>query len=268
MKIALGQFTTDTDKAVNLAQAEAAIREASQNGAQLLVLPETFMAFIPPSSATCYADIAEPLEGPFVTRLCTAAHTAGIYLAVGIFERNPEDTVRVWNTTLLIDNHGKLLHAYRKTHLYDAFSYQESRNIIQGDNAIQVVNTELGRIGLMVCYELRFPEIARELALQGADFIIVPTAWVHGPLKEQHFQTLVCARALENTLPVVVCDQTGNIYSGRSLVCDAMGVPRNSMGIEQGIIYSDIDYEHTRTAREALPCLEHRRAELYTLLSK
>ncbi|AIR63804.1 carbon-nitrogen hydrolase family protein [Cedecea neteri] len=268
MKIALGQFTTDTDKAVNLAKAEAAIQEASQNGAKLLVLPETFMAFISPSSATCYADIAEPLEGPFVTGLCAAARAADIYLIVGMFERNPEDNIRAWNTTLLIDNHGKLLHAYRKTHLYDAFSYQESRNIIPGDNPLKVVETEMGRIGLMVCYELRFPEIARELALQGADLLIVPTAWVHGPLKEQHFQALVSARALENTLPVVACDQTGNIYSGRSLVCDAMGVARNSMGIEQGLIYSEIDYEHTRKTREALPCLGHRRAELYSHLNK
>lgn len=268
MKIALGQFTTDTDKAVNLAKAEAVIQEASQNGAKLLVLPETFMAFISPASTTCYADIAEPLEGPFVTRLCAAARAAGIYLVVGMFERNPKDDIRAWNTTLLIDNQGKLLHAYRKTHLYDAFSYQESRNIIQGDNALKVVETEIGRIGLMVCYELRFPEIARELALQGADLLIVPTAWVHGPLKEQHFQALVSARALENTLPVVACDQTGNIYSGRSLVCDAMGVTRNSMGVEQGLIYSEIDYKHTRTTREALPCLGHRRAELYTHLNK
>lgn len=268
MKIALGQFITDTDKAVNLAKAESVIHEASQNGARLLVLPETFMAFISPSSDTRYADIAEPLDGPFVSRLCAAAKAASIYLIVGMFERNPEDDIRAWNTTLLIDNHGKILHAYRKTHLYDAFSYQESRNIIPGDNPIKVVETELGRIGLMVCYELRFPEIARELALQGADVLIVPTAWVHGPLKEQHFQALVSARALENTLPVIACDQTGNIYSGRSLVCDAMGVTRSSMGVEQGLIYSDIDYEHTRTTREALPCLGHRRADLYIHLKK
>ena len=76
------------------------------------------------------------------------------------------------------------------------------------------------------------------------------------------------ALALENTLPVIACDQTGNIYSGRSLVCDAMGVTRSSMGVEQGLIYSDIDYEHTRTTREALPCLGHRRADLYIHLKK
>lgn len=263
MKIALGQFATDVDKAVNLATAEAAIREAAQAGATLLVLPETFMAFIAPDSPTRYADIAEPVDGPFARALGQAAGRAGIELIVGIYERHPEDARRAWNTTLVFDRRGQLRHSYRKTHLYDAFAYQESKNIIPGDGPLSVVELESGRIGLMVCYELRFPEVARELALQGADLIVVPTAWVHGPLKEGHFQALVRARALENTLPVAACDQTGNIYSGCSLVCDAMGVTLASTGIEQGIIYCDIDHNRTRTARDALPCLANRRSELY-----
>ncbi|WP_337958128.1 nitrilase-related carbon-nitrogen hydrolase, partial [Proteus vulgaris] len=78
--------------------------------------------------------------------------------------------------------------------------------------------------GILVCYELRFPEVARKLALAGADLLLVPTAWVSGPLKEEHYQTLVKTRALENTIPVCACDQTGNIFIGRSLICDALGV--------------------------------------------
>jgi len=117
-----------------------------------------------------------------------------------------------------------------------------------------------------VCYELRFPEISRELALQGADLLLVPTAWVAGPMKEEHFISLVKARALENTLPVCAADQVGNIYAGRSVVFNPMGVALGSLGEEEGLIFSEIDHQQTRRIREKLPCLQHRRPQLYPSL--
>ena len=265
MRIAVAQLITHEDKQVNLNKALDYIAKAKANGADMIVMPETYMALIPGGSSTKYADIAEPLDGPFVTALAAAAKKHGIFVVCGVYETKPGDAVRSYNTVVMLDRSGKLIHSYQKTHLYDAFAYVESKNIVPSDNAIKVVQTELGRIGMIVCYELRFPEISRMLALQGAEIILVPTAWVAGPMKEEHFLSMVKARALENTVFMASADQVGNIYAGRSVIYNPMGVVMASRGEDEGLIFADIDTSVVKSVREKLPAINQRRPELYKL---
>lgn len=265
MRIAVAQLITHEDKQVNLKKAITYIEQAKARGADIVVLPETYMAYIPGTAKVRYAEIAEPLDGLFVSALAEAARKNSIFVVCGVYETKPGDDVRCYNTIVMLDRTGKLIHSYQKTHLYDAFSYTESKNIVPSDNPIQVVQTELGCIGLLVCYELRFPEISRMLALQGADIIFVPTAWVAGPMKEEHILSMVKARALENTLYMAVADQVGNIYAGRSVIYNPMGVVLASRGEDEGLIFGDADLSVIQSVREKLPAINQRRPEMYKL---
>lgn len=266
MKISIAQMTTSQSKAENLTKALHYMAKAEAAGADIVVFPETYMAYIPAASNTSYASIAEPLNGPFVSALAAEAKRLGLHVVCGVYESEPSDKSRAWNTIVMLDDTGKLIHSYRKTHLYDAFAYQESKSIIASDNPLRVTKTRFGTIGLQVCYELRFPEISRELVLQGAEVLIVPTAWVAGPMKEEHFLSLVKARALENTVFACAADQVGNIYAGRSVIYDPMGVTLASIGETEGLITAELDMARIKQTRDKLPCLNHRRPELYASL--
>lgn len=265
MKLAIAQLMTTESKAENLGKAQIYIARAKQVGADIIVLPETYMAFIPTASGRSHAEVAEPLDGPFVKALAAEAKKQAIHVVCGVYESKTGEKIRAYNTAVLLDDEGRLIHHYQKTHLYDAFAYQESKGIIASDNAFTPVKTKLGMIGLLVCYELRFPEISRTLALKGAELLLVPTAWVAGPMKEEHFQSLAKARALENTVFLGAADQTGNIYAGRSVIYNPMGVVMASRGEDEGLVIADIDLSQARTIRDKLPCLAQRRPQLYEL---
>lgn len=265
MRFAVAQLVSSEEKQENLLKALDIIAKAKAKNVDLVVLPETFMAFISKNSHVLRANIAEPLDGPFVTALSNAAKQHGIHVVCGIYETEPSDAIRCYNTIIVLNDEGKLIHSYRKTHLYNAFSYSESTDIIAGDNRFEPVETKFGKIGVMVCYELRFPEICRSLALKGAEVILVPTAWVNGPMKEEHILAMAKARALENTVFMLVADQVENIYVGRSVIYNPMGVVMASCGEEEGLIFADIDLSVVHAIREKLPCLSQRRPELYEL---
>lgn len=268
MKIAVAQLIATIDKAVNLNKARKYIAKAKEEGADIVVLPELYMALAIPSSGITPAGAAESLDGPFVDGLAKAAKECGIYVVCGIFETKDNDAKRAYNTTVFIDRNGRVIQTYRKTHLYDAFKYRESDTVAPGDQPLQVVRTEFGRIGLMVCYELRFPEIARLLALQGAELIIMPSGWVAGPMKEAHWELLLRARAIENTVFVCAANQTGNIFTGNSMMIDPMGSVLASAAEEEKLIISDIDLGRIKRVREKLPSVGHRRPHLYRGLVK
>ncbi|WP_066073274.1 carbon-nitrogen hydrolase family protein [Neobacillus soli] len=263
MRVAIAQLSTSVDKTANLEKALQYIAKAKSLGADFVIIPEFYMALATPKSGVLPVEAAEPLDGPFVTALAEAARENEIYVICGLYESKSDDQKRAYNTTVFIDRSGQLVHSYRKTHLYDAFNYHESETIIPGDNQYKIVETEFGKIGLMVCYELRFPEIARQFALQGADILFVPAGWVAGPMKEDHWQTLIRARAIENTMFVFGANLVGDIFSGRSIMVDPMGVILASAGEEEALIVSDIDLDRIRRVREKLPSVSHRKPEFY-----
>src|SRR5262249_42133997 len=139
----------------------------------------------------------------------------------------------------------------------------ESDLTVPGEQAPRTVRTPLGTLGLLVCYELRFPELARMLALDGADVILLPSAWIAGPLKESHWATLVAARAIENTVFVAAADQTGDMRVGCSRLVDPMGLVLAGGGETGGLILGDVDLDRIAQVRETLPSLRQRREEIY-----
>lgn len=263
MRVAIAQITADKEKSVSLKKAVSYIKQAKERGADFVLLPELYMAAAVPGSGITPADVAEPLDGPFASGLAEAARENQIYVVCGIFEKIEDDPKRAYNTTVVYDRQGQLIHTYRKTHLYDAFSFKESDTIAPGDGPYKVFHTEFGPIGLIVCYEVRFPEIARQFALQGANILFVPAGWVVGPMKEDHWETLIRARAIENTMFVCGADQVGNIFAGRSLIVDPMGVVLASGGEEETLFFTDIDLERVQRVRQKLPSVRDRRTELY-----
>ncbi|EST54142.1 amidohydrolase [Brevibacillus panacihumi W25] len=264
MKVAIAQLTSTLDKEQNLQKALAYVAKAKAAGADMVLFPEMYSAAATPKSGVRPSDVAEPLDGPFVSALGEAAREHAIYVICGVFETIAGDQDRAYNTTVFFNRSGELIHTYRKTHLYDAFSYIESDFIAAGESPYQVVDTEFGKIGLIVCYEVRFPEIARQFALQGADVLLVPAGWVAGAMKEDHWETLVRTRAIENTMFVCAADQVGNIFAGRSMIVDPMGVVVASAGEEETLLVAEIDLERIQRVRQKLPSVANRRPELYT----
>ena len=164
----------------------------------------------------------------------------------------------------MLDGAGSIVRTYHKTHLYDAFGYRESDEIKAGEAFFEPVETPFGKIGLFVCYEVRFPEVARDQRAKGAEIIIMPTAWVKGDMKSLHFETLVKARAIENTVFMIACDQYSKIRMGESIAVDPMGVTLASGGEGEKVIPVYIDTDRIAEVRKKLPSFEDRRPELYS----
>jgi predicted amidohydrolase len=163
------------------------------------------------------------------------------------------------------NENGEIINVYRKTHLYDAFGYKESASVQPSDNPFKIFDFHGLKFGVMVCYEVRFPEIARTMALKGADAILIPSAWVKGYNKEDHWLTLIKARALENTVYIATSNQIGNIYTGITSCVDPLGVIIHRMNETEGFIVGEISKQRIIEARMVLPTLIQRNNKLYEL---
>ncbi len=263
-QIAVAQIESHTEKRKNLDTALALIKEAKNNRARLIAFPEFLMAYSPgDQSAEELTALAESIDGPFVETLKASAKDAEIAVLATIYEtcQVPD---RVYDTALWIDAGGNVAAAYRKLHLYDAFGLRESDKFYPGEDITPAVACGDARCGIMICYDLRFPEMARMLALGGADILFAPSGWVRGDMKFDHWQTMIKARALENGCYVVAPDQTGNIYIGHSLVVDPMGRIIIDMGQKEGLQFVDFEIGLVTESREKLPLLKNRRSEVYS----
>jgi predicted amidohydrolase len=262
-KIAIAQIQSSTDKQENLRKAASLIQEAKRKGAELIAFPEFLMAFSPASqSAEDLSKLAESADGPFVSALRDAAKSAAIGVVATIYEKSATRN-RVYDTAIWIDALGTTASVYRKLHLYDAFGFKESDKFDPGKDVCPLVETGESRFGTMICYDLRFPEMARMLALQGANVLIAPSGWVQGDLKLEHWRTMIKARALENGCYVVAPDQVGNIYLGHSLAVDPLGRILVDLNEKQGVEIIELDLNLVRETREKLPLLKNRRTDVY-----
>jgi len=170
---------------------------------------------------------------------------------------------RVYDTALWIDAAGQLSAVYRKLHLYDALGFKESDKFLAGKECARPFNSATGCVGMMICYDLRFPELSRLLALMGAEVLVSPSGWVAGDMKVEHWQTMVRARALENGCFVIAPGQTGNIYVGHSMVVDPFGRAVVDLGERECLEIVDLDLGMVAEIREKLPLLQNRRADIY-----
>lgn len=264
-RIALVQMRSSEDKQENLKKSIDFIAEAAGKGADLVCFPEFQMAFSPGSqSATQLAGIAETVRGSFISTLAAAAKKNKIGVVATIYEKSGKSN-RVYDTAVVVSSTGKVSSVYRKLHLYNALGFKESAKLAPGKTIVKPAKTDAGSVGLLICYDLRFPELSRILSVRGADVLVAPSAWVAGEMKEEHWQTMVKARAIENGLYVVAPDQVGNIYCGRSMAVDPFGVVLVDMGQQEGVEVVDIDRSRVQKVRKSLPLLKNRRTDVYKL---
>ena len=222
----------------------------------LVVLPEVFARDFG-SPGDPLGPHAEPLDGPFVTALREQAAAGDVTIVAGMLEVS-EDPQRPWNTLACARPDGTLT-TYRKVHLYDSFGFKESDVMGAGPIAPTVVEVGGIQVGLMTCYDLRFPEMGRALVDAGAEAIVVPAAWVAGEHKAHHWRTLLTARAIEDLCWVVGAGQPEPRYTGRSVVVDPWGRVVAEAGAEEQTISAVLRLEEVRAARRTNPSLANRR---------
>ena len=265
---------SSTEKSENLTASIDYIREAAEKKAQLVCFPEFQMAYSPTEQlAKELLSIAEKVQGQFISTLGREAKRSRINVIATIFEslkpeqnnksKSNHQNNRVSDTAVIISNQGLIKSIYRKLHLYDALGFKESDKLASGNKIIQPLRTTSGKIGLMICYDVRFPEMSRILALAGAEILVIPSAWVQGVMKEEHWQIMLKARAIENGCYVIAPDQVGNIFSGRSMVVDPFGITLLDMGAKEGLEIIDIDRSRLKSVRKSLPLLDNRRIDAY-----
>jgi deaminated glutathione amidase len=255
LRCALLQQTSSLDPAENR-DALGPLGERLEPETGLVLLPEAYMRdFGKPSSDI--SAFAEPLDGPFVARLNEFAAAHDTTVVAGMFEIS-DDPGRPYNTLAVVDRDG-LRASYRKIHLYDSFGYKESERLSAGE--IEPVLVDIGglSVGLMTCYDLRFPELARELVRRGAQLLVAPSAWVAGPGKVEHWRTLVAARAIENTVFLAAVGQPGPRYTGHSLLVGPAGDLLGELGDGDHVLTVSVSTEDLERARADNPSLLNRR---------
>ena len=265
--VALVQMRSSENKEENLKASVDFISKAADRNASLICFPEFQMAFSPlkQSPKDLANNVAEYIDGGnFVSALCRSAKRNKIGVIATVYERNKnKNEFKVYDTAVIINNKGQITSVYRKLHLYNALGFRESDKLIQGNVIEKPVSTSVGNIGLMICYDIRFPEMSRILTVNGADVLAVPSAWVYGIMKEDHWRTMIMARAIENGSYIIAPDQVGNIFSGRSMVADPFGTVLLDMGDKQGMDVVEIDKSRVMKVRESLPLLKNRRLDIY-----
>ena len=266
MRVGLVQMSSSDDVAANLAHAERGVREAAEQGAVFIALPEMF-AFLRREGGVF--PCAQTIDDEIVGAVRTWAKQHGARILGGSFPERAEDGERVYNTSVLVSPEGEIEAVYRKIHLFDVElgdrgggTYRESASIARGQDVV-VARTPVGGIGLSICYDLRFPELYRAQAAQGAHFLAVPSAFTPETGKD-HWEVLLRARAIENQAFVVAPAQCGRhspdrTSHGRSLLIDPWGLVLAQLGDRPGVAVAECDLEEQERMRERLPALRHRR---------
>ena len=281
MRVAAVQVATGLDLVENRRLVADRLRAAAEGGATLVVFPEATMCSFGDADFDL-SSVAEPLDGPFVSALAEGAARHGCVVVAGMFEQVPGAVLRaapgaapgrdrgrgagrVFNTAVVVSPEG-LVAAYRKLHLFDALGARESDRVVAGDPARGAVTTPLGDdlvLGVMTCYDLRFPELARALVDRGATLIALGAHWYDGPGKAEVWETLVRARAIESTAYVVAAGKPEDEGVGRSMVVDPLGEVLVELGgEEEDVAFADVSSARVSAVRRVLPSLEHRRFDV------
>ena len=264
MRVAVCQLNARDDRDANLAAARDLLVRAADAGADLAVLPE-YVDYLGPARGE---PKPEPADGEFGTFFAQAARELRMWVLAGSFHEVSDDPEHTYNTSLIFDRDGRLAASYRKIHLYDVeipgrVSYQESRTVAAGAAPV-VVDVEGVPVGLSICYDLRFPELYRWLAVQGnARVLVVPAAFMMHTGRD-HWEVLLRARAIENQCYVVAAGQIGDhepgrTCFGRSMIIDPWGTVLAQAPDEVGVTVADLDPARLDRIRTELPSLANRR---------
>ena len=265
-RAAVVQMKSSEDKERNLEYSVKLISEAAKRKARLICFPEFQMAYSPAEQKSrSLHRIAEKITGNFVSTLSNSAKQNKINVVATMYEiiNTNEKNQKVFDTGIIINEFGKIQSIYRKVHLYDALGFKESKKLLAGSIIEKPSKMSVGNLGLLICYDVRFPEISRILTVNGANILVSPSAWVAGFMKKVHWEIMVRARAIENGVYVIAPNQVGNIYCGHSMAIDPFGATILDMKNRQGIEFIDIDTAKIDTTRRTLPLLKNRRTDVY-----
>ena len=287
VKVAALQFSCSKDVQENINKAEKMVREAADNGANIILLPELFeRQYFCQEKRYDYYDYALPLEkNPAVNRFKEVAKELGVVIPVSFYERNID---RLFNTVAMIDADGSVLGIYRKTHIPDDHFYQEKFYFTPGDTGFKVFDTRFGCIGVGICWDQWFPETARCMAVQGAEMLLCPTAIGSEPILDVdssgHWRRVMQGHAAANLMPVVAANRIGvetvepckenagqssslDFY-GCSFIADATGDIIASAKQEETILYGEFDLDVLKEERLSWGLFRDRRPETYIVMTK
>lgn len=287
VKVAALQFSCSKDVQENINKAEKMVREAADNGANIILLPELFeRRYFCQEKRYDYYDYALPLEkNPAVNRFKEVAKELGVVIPVSFYER---DIDRLFNTVAMIDADGSVLGIYRKTHIPDDHFYQEEFYFTPGDTGFKVFDTRFGCIGVGICWDQWFPETARCMAVQGAEMLLYPTAIGSEPILDVnssgHWRRVMQGHAAANLMPVVAANRIGvetvepckentgqssslDFY-GCSFIADATGDIIASVKQEETILYGEFDLDVLKEERLSWGLFRDRRPETYIVMTK
>lgn len=287
VKVAALQFSCSKDVQENINKAEKMVREAADNGANIILLPELFeRQYFCQEKRYDYYDYALPLEkNPAVNRFKEVAKELGVVIPVSFYER---DIDRLFNTVAMIDADGRVLGIYRKTHIPDDHFYQEKFYFTPGDTGFKVFDTRFGCIGVGICWDQWFPETARCMAVQGAEMLLYPTAIGSEPILDVdssgHWRRVMQGHAAANLMPVVAANRIGvetvepckenagqssslDFY-GCSFIADATGDIIASAKQEETILYGEFDLDALKEERLSWGLFRDRRPETYVVMTK
>jgi predicted amidohydrolase len=265
LRVAACQVNSRADRAANLAAAVAQLEQAAAAGADLAVLPE----YVDYLGVPAGEPAPEPVDGPFAQLFADTARRLSMWVVAGSFHEIGPDPEHTYNTTLVFDRSGGLAAVYRKIHLFDIdlagrpeVSFRESRRVAPGADVV-CVDVDGVRVGLSICYDLRFPELYRRLAVDGARVLVVPAAFTTHTGRD-HWEVLLRARAIENQCYVVAAGQTGEhdpgrSCFGRSMVVDPWGTVVAQAVDGPGIVVADLSLGRVERIRAEVPSLANRR---------
>ncbi|MCX7921567.1 MAG: carbon-nitrogen hydrolase family protein [Clostridia bacterium] len=265
--LAICQMNVEDNKNKNISKALSMIEIAAQNGSDIVVLPEMFNC---PYQNSKFAIYAESISGgETVNAISKAARELSVYIIAGSIPEKDGD--KLYNSSLIFNRNGDIIGKHRKVHLFDIdvegkITFKESDTLAAGSEAT-VVETEFCKLGVAICYDMRFPELLRNMALEGARVIVVPGAFnmVTGPA---HWEPLIRVRALDNQVYMAVASPARDINAsyvayGNSMIVDPWGTIVGRAGENEQIIYSQIDLALIEKIRIELPLLKHRRTDVY-----
>lgn len=272
IKLALLQMEVVDDKSANIKKAKKMISSASKEGAKLIILPEMFNC---PYDNSRFRDYAEnPSKSPTLDAMAEISRDKQIHLVAGSIPELSQGNI--YNTSFFFNDKGAILGFHRKMHLFDIdvpgkIFFKESDTLTAGEK-ITVIESDLGKVGIGICYDIRFPELSRLMALKGADIMVYPGAFnlTTGPA---HWKTLLRSRALDNQIFIAAASPARNenasyVAYGHSLICNPWGEVIKEAGSKEEILYSTINLEDNSKIRKELPVLSNRRDDVYSLSEK
>jgi predicted amidohydrolase len=269
LRVAAVQLNATAEKAANLATADRLTRAAAANGASLIVLPEKWTAM---GSTEVLRAAGETLDGPALSWARDIARELQVDLIAGSILEQPDGREKLANTSVHVDPKGEVRAVYRKIHMFDVvvggLSYRESELEDAGEEIVLSQSADGVELGMSICYDLRFPELYRILAVRGARVMVVPAAFTLSTTRD-HWETLLRARAIENQAFVIAANQTGSHgggqqSGGRSMIVDPWGIVLAQAAAEgEGHVAADLDLERQLEIRSSLPSLANRRPEAY-----